>query len=190
MTESENKRLSFRVAELKDNPDHWVITALEGDGDERGKTLRKPDGTYWEVTATHIFPPGGGLYRVDIGNQISDRKIIRLLESSYIQARANIDAEKKGKLVQQYSGRGKLHFGEDEAAEVTYQIDEFVPDDAPASLIRRGRVSHAVGDPSWHPIISLHPGPFVLVMTDHRERKLNVFFKDIAGSVVAWGDFF
>jgi hypothetical protein len=82
----------FRVAELKNDPNHWLLTELGEDGRDGGKALRKPDGTYWEVAAVHIFPPGGGEYRIDIGNQISDRDMVHQLESFYLQAREKIDA--------------------------------------------------------------------------------------------------
>jgi hypothetical protein len=49
--------------ELKDQPEHWVLTELGEDHQEGGKALRKPDGTFWEVVAEHFFPPGGGMYR-------------------------------------------------------------------------------------------------------------------------------
>jgi hypothetical protein len=53
---------------------------------------------------------------------------------------------------------------------------------------RRGRVSHAEGHPDWHPIASLHAGPFTLVMSD--ERKLKVFMKTLQGDIQGTGDFF
>jgi hypothetical protein len=93
VTESEKRTVKeVRVAELKDAPDHWLITPIGPDGEEGGKRLRKPNGTFWEVTAMHYFPPGGGALSVDIGNQISDGNTIRILETWYREARANIDA--------------------------------------------------------------------------------------------------
>lgn len=98
-------------------------------------------------------------------------------------------------LVKQYSGRGKLIFEDKTAAEVTYMIDEFqesVPDglgeQVPTLRDRRGRVSHAVGHPDWHPITSLHPGPYTLVMDDG--PKLKVFMQNLQGSVRGTGDCF
>jgi hypothetical protein len=99
------------------------------------------------------------------------------------------------KLIQRYGGQGKLIFENDEAAVVTYLIEEFqnfVPDglggQLPTTRDRRGRVSHAEGHPDWHPIMSLHPGPFTLVMNDG--RKLRVIITAPQGSIQGTGDFF
>jgi hypothetical protein len=98
-------------------------------------------------------------------------------------------------LVKQYSGSGKLIFNDNQAADVTYRIDEFqnsVPDgfggQVPTLRDRRGRVLHAEGHPEWHPIVSLHPGTCTLVMEDG--RKLRVIMRDLQGSVQGTGDFF
>jgi hypothetical protein len=99
------------------------------------------------------------------------------------------------KLIQTYSGLGKLIFEDDQAATVTYSIEEFqkfVPDGVggqlPTTRDRRGRVSHAEGHPDWHPITSLHTGPFTLVLSDG--RKLKVVLTTSQGSVQGTGDFF
>ena len=99
------------------------------------------------------------------------------------------------KLIQRYSGQGKLILENDEAAAVNYWIDEFqefVPEGVggqlPTMPDRRGRVSHLEGHPDWHPITSLHPGPFTLVMSDG--RKLKVRMTTLQGSVQGTGDFF
>jgi hypothetical protein len=99
------------------------------------------------------------------------------------------------KLIKQYSGQGELIFGGPEAARVNYRIDEFqefVSDglggELPTVRDRRGRVSHAEGHPNWHPIASLHSGPFTFVMSDG--RKLKVFLKTEDGFVQGTGDLF
>lgn len=99
------------------------------------------------------------------------------------------------KLIQTYSGEGKLIFEKDVAAIVNYSIEEFqnfVPDgmggQLPTTRDRRGRVSHAKGHPDWHPITSLHSQPFTLVMSDG--RKLRVLMSTAQGSVQGTGDFF
>jgi hypothetical protein len=43
-----------------------------------------------------------------------------------------------------------------------------------------GRVSHAEGDPNWHPMVSVNRGPFTLAMCDG--RKLKVFLELLKGS--------
>jgi len=94
------------------------------------------------------------------------------------------------KLIQRYSGQGKLIFENNEAEAVSYLIEEFQGYDRefPTYLDRRGRVSHAEGHPDWHPITALHSGPLTLVMSDG--RKLKVFLEDLKGSFRAMGDFF
>jgi hypothetical protein len=99
-------------------------------------------------------------------------------------------------LVERYCGRGKLVFEEGQApADVFYEINEyqrFAQDhlgrESPTSHNRRGRVTHAVGHPSWHPIVSLHRGPFTLVMANG--QKLKVSLTSPEGSAQATGDFF
>jgi hypothetical protein len=98
-------------------------------------------------------------------------------------------------LIQTYSGVGRLIFANDQIAAVNYSIDEFqtfVPDgtggELPSTLGRRGRVYHAEGHPNWHPVTSLNPGPFTLVMEDG--RKLKVILENLKGSVQGTGDFF
>ena len=98
-------------------------------------------------------------------------------------------------LIQQHSGYGRLIFENNESARVTYQIDEFreyVPDGAggerPSGPNVRGTVVHAEGHPDWHPVTSLHSGPFTLVL--HDGRKLKVVLETEQGSVRGIGGFF
>ena len=98
------------------------------------------------------------------------------------------------KLIQRYSGTGKLIFEDGETAAVNYLIEEFqqfVPDglggQVPTFRDRRGRVSHAEGHPDWHPIVPLSPAPLTLVLSDG--RKLRVILRDTKGSFQGTGDF-
>ncbi|MGA2855229.1 MAG: hypothetical protein ABSE40_00080 [Candidatus Sulfotelmatobacter sp.] len=76
---------------LTDAPDHYMITVrLEGDDEREWTFVRKPDGTYWEVVGTDLFPRTGGILRVDLGDQIVDPKALALCERHYGQIR---DAE-------------------------------------------------------------------------------------------------
>jgi len=86
MNENESQRILLRITELRDNPGTWMITRLESDGTELGRALRMTNGTYLEVAAVHFFPPGGGNYRVDTGAEITDPEIIKVLDSSYLDA--------------------------------------------------------------------------------------------------------
>ena len=86
MNNNEPHEILFRITELSDDPGNWMITRVEPDGTELGKVLRRPDGTFWEVKAVHFFPPAGGNYRIELGAQITDSDIIKVLESSYVDA--------------------------------------------------------------------------------------------------------
>lgn len=97
------------------------------------------------------------------------------------------------KVIERYSGQGKLVFADNEAATVNYSFQEFVSDglggQVPTVRDRRGRVSHAKGHPDWHPIVTIHPaGPFTLVLSDG--RKLKVSLRNLQGSFQGTGDFF
>jgi hypothetical protein len=74
------------------------------------------------------------------------------------------------RLIEQYSGHRTLEFDNSESASVTYRIDDF-QDFISDRWAAGARV--AEGHPDWHPIVSLNPGPFTLVMRDG--RKLKVF---------------
>ncbi len=80
------KRECIRVARVREHPDHWVLTKVDADGLDLWRVLRKPDGTFWQVAATHILPPTGGLVQFELGDEIKDAKIIRDLESVYVKA--------------------------------------------------------------------------------------------------------
>ena len=74
--------------ELRDHPACWIIRGrVEGESAESGEwcVLRKPDGTYWEVAGEHLFPPTGGTCRIEIGDQIVDRKVLAECEAYYTQ---------------------------------------------------------------------------------------------------------
>jgi hypothetical protein len=92
MSERKDEERSVGVAEIKDAPGYWILTERLPEQAEGWRVLRKPDGTFWEVTGTHYFPPGGGSLELDLGQQISDRQLIRELESFYTEARNKIDA--------------------------------------------------------------------------------------------------
>ncbi len=94
------------------------------------------------------------------------------------------------KLVQTYSGEGKLIFEDNESATVRYSINEFrnfTDSGLPTTLDRRGRVTNAEGHPAWHPII-LSRELRTLVLSD--ERKLKVLLTTSEGDFQAMGDFF
>jgi hypothetical protein len=104
--------------------------------------------------------------------------------------------EEMEKLVNQYSGQGRLIRDQNESARVKYSIGEFqdfmsdgLGGYLPGLRDRRGRVSHAEGHPHWHPIIFANtPEALTLVLEDG--RKLKVFLATPDGQVQATGDFF
>jgi hypothetical protein len=99
------------------------------------------------------------------------------------------------KLLNQYSGQGTLIFDGNGSASVTYRIDEFqdfisdgLGGEIPGMKDTRGRVNHVQVHPNWHPLVSVGPGPFTLVLEDG--RKLKVIFASLDGSIQGTGDFF
>lgn len=92
--------------------------------------------------------------------------------------------------INQYKGHGKLIFEDNSVAAVSYAINEYQEYDGQTPTVRSrgGNVSPLEGYPAWHPITSLHPGPFTLVMEDG--RKLKVLMRDLHGTVEATGEFF
>lgn len=90
------KREIITGGPLAEAPDHYMVTVrVEGDNEREWKFVRVPDGTFWEVAATDIFPRTGGLLRVDLGNQIVDTKALRLCERHYMSLREAEAAKEK-----------------------------------------------------------------------------------------------
>jgi hypothetical protein len=88
------KRTILTSAEIRDLPGHYKITVtVEGDDDREWSVIRKPDGTYWEYMGCDIFPRSGGILRVDIGDQIVDKKALALCEENYKQVRESLAAK-------------------------------------------------------------------------------------------------
>jgi hypothetical protein len=85
------KRLVTWCGEVRDAPGFWKIDGrIEGESDS-WSVVRKPDGTWWYVAATHIFPPGGPTVRVDLDDQITDPKIIAQCEEHLAQHQRQYD---------------------------------------------------------------------------------------------------
>jgi hypothetical protein len=79
------KRLLLSGGELLENPGFWKIDGrVEGESDH-WSVVRKPDGSWWYVAGTHIFPPGGGLLRLDLGDEITDEKVVDQCEEYFSQ---------------------------------------------------------------------------------------------------------
>jgi hypothetical protein len=81
----DTKSAIIRGGELADYPGWWGITVTISGESGEWTVIRKPDGTYWQVTGVHNFPPEGGAVRFDIGDQILDEKELSQCRAFYIQ---------------------------------------------------------------------------------------------------------
>jgi hypothetical protein len=81
----EEKRVLIRGGELRDNPGWYKIDGRIEDEADSWSAVRKPDGTWWWVAATHIFPPGGGDVRIDIGEEVKETKTLAQLNQHYVE---------------------------------------------------------------------------------------------------------
>ncbi len=89
------KRLITFCGELKDAPGFWKIDGyIEGESGH-WSVVRKPDGTWWYVAATHIAPRGGPALRVDLDDQITDAKVIGQCEQYFSQMQQELEGKMK-----------------------------------------------------------------------------------------------
>jgi hypothetical protein len=79
------KRLMLTGGELIETLGYWKIDGRVDGESDHWSVGRKPDGSWWYVAATHIFPPCGPLVRVDLGDQITDAKVIDQCEEYFAQ---------------------------------------------------------------------------------------------------------
>ena len=85
------RRLLTWCGELKDAPGFWKIDGyIEGESGH-WSVVRKPDGTWWYVAGTHIFPPGGPTVRIDLDDEITDPKIVAQCEDYLAQQMKKLD---------------------------------------------------------------------------------------------------
>lgn len=89
------KRLMLTGGELIENPGYWKIDARVKGESDHWSVVRKPDGSWWYVAATHIFPPGGPLVRVDLGHQITDTKVMDQCEEYFSQMQQKLEGMMK-----------------------------------------------------------------------------------------------
>jgi hypothetical protein len=91
------KRWLISGGELLENPGWWKIDGrVEGESD-RWSVVRKLDGSWWYVAATDIFPRGGGLVRIDLGDQVTDEKVLDKCEEYFSELQQKLDeVMKKG----------------------------------------------------------------------------------------------
>src|SRR6266404_844381 len=88
------RRTILTGGEFRDLPGHWKIkVTVEGDHEREWTVVRKPDGTYWEVAATHILPRTGEMVRFDLGDQIVEERVLVLCEENYNRLRESLAAK-------------------------------------------------------------------------------------------------
>ncbi len=78
-----SKCLITKGGELVDYPGWYKIDGRMEHEAESWSVNRKPDGTWWWVATTHIFPPGGGNVHFDLGDQITEPKVLAQCEEYY-----------------------------------------------------------------------------------------------------------
>jgi hypothetical protein len=61
---------------------------------ESWSIVRKPDGTWWWVAVTHIFPPEGGDVRIELGDQIKEQKTLAECEEHYVELLQKLEKRK------------------------------------------------------------------------------------------------
>lgn len=85
------RRLLTWCGEFRDAPGLWKIDGyIEGESGH-WSVVRKPDGTWWYVAATHIAPPRGPMVRVDLDEEITDPKLIAQCEEYLAQHQKKLE---------------------------------------------------------------------------------------------------
>jgi hypothetical protein len=81
----DTKRVIVKGGELEGHPGCWkIIETVEGESGS-WMFIRRPDGSCWEVAKVDHFPRTGGTVRIDIGDQIIDRRLLAQCEEYYSQ---------------------------------------------------------------------------------------------------------
>ena len=81
----EKKLVNISWNELREPAGHLLVIGLAEDGSDLWKIVRKPDGTFWDVTALVSFALTGETLRVETGDQILDVKRLAQCEELYDQ---------------------------------------------------------------------------------------------------------
>jgi len=81
--------------ELVDYPGWYQINGGTEDGSKSWSVVRKPDGTWWWVAATDIFPRSGGTMRIDVGDQITDENMLSQCEENYVELVQKIEEKRR-----------------------------------------------------------------------------------------------
>jgi hypothetical protein len=75
---------NIRAGQPIDYPGCWMIAASNADGGG-WSYFRKEDGTYWEIVTEDLFPRSGGTLRVELGNNVTDAKVLAQLREYYLE---------------------------------------------------------------------------------------------------------
>lgn len=91
-----NKQVFKGGGELVDYPGSYMIQGGSEDGSDQWGVVRKPDGSWWWVAATDIFPRSGGNMHVDLGDEVTDEKMLTQCEEQYRQILQERDKKRTG----------------------------------------------------------------------------------------------
>jgi hypothetical protein len=90
------KQLFQGGGELADYPGWYKIDGGTETEPRTWSVVRKPDGTWWWVTAHHIFPTTGGSLRIELGDQITDDNMLSQCDEHFRQLLEKIEEKKHG----------------------------------------------------------------------------------------------
>lgn len=88
------QRLITKGGELVDYPGWYKIDGRVENEAESWSVVRKPDGTWWWVVATHIFPVGGGNVHFELGDQIKEPETLSQCEDYFIELVQKVEEKK------------------------------------------------------------------------------------------------
>jgi hypothetical protein len=80
---------------LVDHPGWYKIDGGTEDDSNVWSVVRKPDGSWWWVTGEHIFPTTGGILRIELGEQITNKNTLTQCEKEYRELLEKAEEKKK-----------------------------------------------------------------------------------------------
>jgi hypothetical protein len=81
---------------LLDHPDWFKIDGRTADGSHDWSAVRKPDGSWWWVAVTHIFPISGESLRIELGDQVTDKNTLKHFEETYRELLQKAEEKRAG----------------------------------------------------------------------------------------------
>ena len=76
----------IRAGQPIDYPGCWMLSGSNSEG-KSWAYFRKEDGTYWEIVKQDLFPLSGGTLKVELGNNVTDAKVLTRLRGYYMEWR-------------------------------------------------------------------------------------------------------